>query len=754
MHAIRPSCTELEVQARSLDHLKLLVGKIMATVCKYCQAVFSLTPDELHALEERLKLHPREPSPHSTTIRGINQKCDRLDETGPTCDHTKSESVLQEPLSKRLKLGASDLQYSTTPTIADIEGQSFSAHCIACLGLNSEEYIEGLVNMILETLDDANYTGVSSFVLAIHAPLSLKVRRIGMEYLVRLIRQGDDDPAVTEQGDDDLAVTEGKSVDSGNKRSEVMGSVDSKGDNGHCSGESGDLCEINEQLASKPESVPMESKQQNEAYSSPPRTNPVTCTYPPPTEPTCTDPPLTSSTNPPPANSVTPTNPINAPPSNSTNPPPATSVTPTKPTNPPRTSSTNPPPANSTNPPPATSVTPTNPTNPPRTSSTNPTPTNSTNPRPTTSTKPHPPDCKPISDEYYVKSNVRSRAKYQIEKRRPELTYNVDSPFLITVKVDHVTSNQDCLPLIHMASISIPKPKVKRQYRKFRVQSLPTVTTSVVHDALEATTVEEFSENNFFLSPVEKCCSYEIEFLRKPLFVGGRYNKYSRTLPQTPWILDGVRKVESSVEELICDKITDLVRASGHNFSSSGREDVDVRMLGNGRPFLVEFINPRNVSFTNEELARVQVEVNDATSLIEVRQLKVVTKESTIALKEGEQEKQKCYSAVIWAPEEITPEEIKFLDDLKDVTIDQKTPLRVLHRRSLSTRQRKVYSLQTTFIDNHRFVLELTTQAGTYVKEFVHGDFGRTQPNLREILKQDVDILSLDVLEVKLEWPL
>ena len=714
MHAIPPSCTE--VQARSLDHLKLLVGKIMATVCKYCQAVFSLTPDELHALEERLMLHPREPSPAppSTTIRGINQKCDHnlLDETEPTCDHTKSEGVLQEPLSKRLKLGASDLQNSTTPTIADIKERSFSAHCIACLGLNSEEYIEGLVNVILETLDDANYTGVSSFVLAIHAPLSLKVRRIGIEYLVRLIRQGDDDPVVTE----------GKSVDSGNKRSEVMGSVDSKGDNGHCSGESGDLCEINEQLASKPESVPMESKQQNEAYSSPPRTNPVTCTNPPPTEPT--DPPLTSSTNPPPANSVTPTNP------------------------------TNPPPANSTNPPPATSVTPTNPTNPPRTSSTNPTPTNSTNPRPTTSTKPHPPDCKPISDEYYVKSNVRTRVKYQIEKRRPELTYNVDSPFLITVKVDHVTSNQDCLPLIHMASISIPKPKVKRQYRKFRVQSLPTVTTSVVHDALEVITVEEFSENNFFLTPVEKCCSYEIEFLRKPLFVGGRYNKYSRTLPQTPWILDGVRKVESSVEELICDKITDLVRASGHNFSSSGREDVDVRMLGNGRPFLVEFINPRNVSFASEELARVQVEVNDATSLIEVRQLKVVTKESTIALKEGEQEKQKCYSAVIWAPEEITSEEIKFLDDLKDVTIDQKTPLRVLHRRSLSTRQRKVYSLHTTFIDNHRFVLELTTQAGTYVKEFVHGDFGRTQPNLREILKQDVDILSLDVLEVKLEWPL
>ncbi len=44
------------------------------------------------------------------------------------------------------------------------------------------------------------------------------------------------------------------------------------------------------------------------------------------------------------------------------------------------------------------------------------------------------------------------------------------------------------------------------------------------------------------------------------------------------------------------------------------------------------------------------------------------------------------------------------------------------------------------------FRLSVTTQAGTYVKEFVHGDFGRTIPNLREILKiPDLDIIALDV---------
>ena len=41
------------------------------------------------------------------------------------------------------------------------------------------------------------------------------------------------------------------------------------------------------------------------------------------------------------------------------------------------------------------------------------------------------------------------------------------------------------------------------------------------------------------------------------------------------------------------------------------------------------------------------------------------------------------------------------------------------------------------------FKLRLATQAGTYVKEFVHGDFMRTRPNLREVLGgRDIDILG------------
>ena len=33
----------------------------------------------------------------------------------------------------------------------------------------------------------------------------------------------------------------------------------------------------------------------------------------------------------------------------------------------------------------------------------------------------------------------------------------------------------------------------------------------------------------------------------------------------------------------------------------------------------------------------------------------------------------------------------------------------------------------------------------SYIKEFVHGDFGRTKPNLGDLLNTETDILQLDV---------
>ena len=41
----------------------------------------------------------------------------------------------------------------------------------------------------------------------------------------------------------------------------------------------------------------------------------------------------------------------------------------------------------------------------------------------------------------------------------------------------------------------------------------------------------------------------------------------------------------------------------------------------------------------------------------------------------------------------------------------------------------------------------------SYVQEFVHGDFGRTEPSVRDLLDIEVDIVGLDVMGVKMNWP-
>ncbi len=43
----------------------------------------------------------------------------------------------------------------------------------------------------------------------------------------------------------------------------------------------------------------------------------------------------------------------------------------------------------------------------------------------------------------------------------------------------------------------------------------------------------------------------------------GRYNKFSRNLPQTPWIVDGERKLVTSLEELIVGQVSKLIKFQG-----------------------------------------------------------------------------------------------------------------------------------------------------------------------------------------------
>ena len=94
------------------------------------------------------------------------------------------------------------------------------------------------------------------------------------------------------------------------------------------------------------------------------------------------------------------------------------------------------------------------------------------------------------------------------------------------------------------------------------------------------------------------------------------------------------------------------------------------------------------------------------------------------------------------------------------VRIQQTTPLRVLQRGTLLDRPRWLHSIRLTSLTPRFAILNLSTQAGTYIKEFVHGDLGRTTPSLGGLLSRLIpaeaggrrissDIVQLDVLGVR-----
>uniref|UniRef100_A0A672G2B8 tRNA pseudouridine synthase Pus10 n=1 Tax=Salarias fasciatus TaxID=181472 RepID=A0A672G2B8_SALFA len=321
----------------------------------------------------------------------------------------------------------------------------------------------------------------------------------------------------------------------------------------------------------------------------------------------------------------------------------------------------------------------------------------------------------------------------------------VKSPFEVGVEFTHPDTDSDC----HFLASTCPdcfKPTKNKE---------SVFTRMAVVKALEKIPDARFLRH--YPSPPARpgasCSPQDVQCLHLSVFVAGRYNKFCRSLPQTPWLIDGERRMESSVEELIAAPILSGFRADGFNFSSSGREDVDVRTLGNGRPFAMELLNPHRSSFSRVQMKQLQEAINASSDKIRVRDLQVVSREAMSRMKEGEEEKTKSYTALVWTQKTIRREDIRFIDDIKDLTLDQKTPLRVLHRRALAVRQRVIHSMSTRFLDPHHFYLGLKTQAGTYIKEFVHGDFGRTTPNLCQLLSSDTDILELDVESVDVDWP-
>lgn len=238
-----------------------------------------------------------------------------------------------------------------------------------------------------------------------------------------------------------------------------------------------------------------------------------------------------------------------------------------------------------------------------------------------------------------------------------------------------------------------------------------------------------------------------------PVYITGNYCKFSRDLSQSVWNVEDrkgfVKRLhQSSVEEELGVPVLPYFKAKEYRFSSSGREDMDVRMLGSGRPFYLELVDPHRRPRDPAVIAQIQTVINESTQTVSVNNLRLSNKEAFLALQASVGEKRKSYRCVIHSDLPVSETKLRELESLPELTVQQMTPIRVLHRRTMLTRPKRVKIDRCEYITPHWFLLDLSTSAGAYVKEFVHGDRGRTTPNLGTLIGWPVDILQLDVLQL------
>jgi tRNA pseudouridine synthase 10 len=191
----------------------------------------------------------------------------------------------------------------------------------------------------------------------------------------------------------------------------------------------------------------------------------------------------------------------------------------------------------------------------------------------------------------------------------------------------------------------------------------------------------------------------------RSVYVYGRYRKLARGIPQTRWpcrkckgrgceACDGTgQQYETSVEQLIASPFMEALEGKEHAFHgpSTKAEVVTLKEANWEKTYLISFDVEGGA--TNEELAGIA-------------------------------------------------------GTLSGTVVRQRTPQRVAHRRADKERPRMVKHLALVDLDGATAKVEVRGESGIYVKELIHGDRGRTQPSMAELLGRPCSVVELDVLQV------
>ncbi|MCD6195727.1 MAG: tRNA pseudouridine(54/55) synthase Pus10, partial [Staphylothermus sp.] len=183
--------------------------------------------------------------------------------------------------------------------------------------------------------------------------------------------------------------------------------------------------------------------------------------------------------------------------------------------------------------------------------------------------------------------------------------------------------------------VSIPQELVLREIEVSSIIGLETsesIKNEIKREVGKIIKYKYSFEPDFTYPDVTAIINYvtnEIKLVVNPILIEGRYWKRGRNISHTIWVSrTGTREYPYSLEEFFNDRLKEVFEAERIVLHASGREDVDARMLGTGRPMVLEIKNPRfryvDLDLVNELLRSTLIEavIHGKSSRLRIEYLK------------------------------------------------------------------------------------------------------------------------------------
>ncbi|MFH1328923.1 MAG: tRNA pseudouridine(54/55) synthase Pus10 [Candidatus Bathyarchaeota archaeon] len=251
----------------------------------------------------------------------------------------------------------------------------------------------------------------------------------------------------------------------------------------------------------------------------------------------------------------------------------------------------------------------------------------------------------------------------------------------------------------------------------------------------------------------------EITLQIAPLLISGHYRKFVAGISQSKWLCRNCggkgcqvcggtgKRYSDSVQEIVATPILKLTGGEDTTFHAGDTEDIDAKVLGNGKPFIIEVKKPRK---RNINLATIKKQVNTSKK-VEVEDLHFAAGDHIKKIKMAESA-EKIYQVIIEVGEGITEKDIANLQKtLSACQVKQETTKRAIHRRVNRVQERYIYETKIRKMTPKKIEMTIRCQGGLHLKELISGDNGRTDPSVAKILLKNVKCIEMNVLGIQRE---